>query len=146
MSCGVCSVPGCTQYGLFFKRLDRHLKRVHPYTTKDQLKEFPMPNPKERNIKPKSSKDRHIRKQCRVPDCRYFNIVVSRLSDHLRRKHAITIKEHDLLYNTNGNKNNRGEAITEEKKATSISLKDLYDTLPGACPYWELFEDQKKTL
>ena len=82
----------------------------------------------------KSSKDRHIRKQSRVPDCRYFNVVVSRLSDHLR-KHAITIQEHDMLYNTNGNKNNRGEAITEEKKATSISLKDLYDTLPGACLY-----------
>ena len=145
MSCGVCSVAGCSQYGLFFKRLDRHLKRVHPKITKDQLKDFPAPNAEERNIKQKSSKDQHIRKPCRVPDCRYFNVVVSRLSDHLQRKHAISIQEHELLYNTNDNRNNRCEAVIQNKKAMSISLRDLADTPPGACFYSE-FENEKDNL
>ena len=47
---------------IIFKRLDRHLKRVHPKITKDQLKDFPAPNAEERNIKQQSSKDRHMRK------------------------------------------------------------------------------------
>ena len=134
MSGGVCSVSGCTQYGLFFKRLNRHLKRVHPKISKEQIKVLPIPNSKERNIKQKSSKDRHLRKPCRVPDCRYFNVAVSRLSDHLRRRHGITVQEHQSLYNTHAN--DRCDAI-QNNKATSISFKDLVDTLPGACFYWE---------
>ena len=94
---GVCRVSDCTQHGLFFKRLDRHLKRVHPGITMEYLKTFPSPNPKERNIRQKSSGDRHLRRPCLVPGCRYYNIPVSRLSDHLRRRHTLTIQEHESL-------------------------------------------------
>ena len=76
MTGGVCSVTGCSQHGLFFKRLGG-IERI-------------------------SSKDRHARRPCLVPGCRYFNITMSRLSDHLRRRHAITIIEHETLYNTLG--------------------------------------------
>ena len=92
---GVCRVSDCTQHGLFFKRLDRHLKRVHPGITMEYLKTFPSPNPKERNIRQKSSGDRHVRRPCLVLGCRYYNIPVSRLSVHLRRRHTLTIQEHE---------------------------------------------------
>ena len=98
MPSGVCPVTKCTQHGLFFKRLDKHLKRVHPGITMESLRNFPVPNPKDRSIKQKTSTDRHIRRPCLVPGCRYFNVAVSRLSDHLRRQHAMTVNEHEKLY------------------------------------------------
>ena len=134
MSSGVCAVTGCTQHGLFFQRLDRHLKRVHPEITREQLKNFPKPDPKNRSIKEKSSKDRHIRRPCLVPGCRYFNVAVSRLSDHLRRQHEMTIEEHKALYNS---RDVSGFDPVEEQATKPITLRDFVSTLPGACFYWE---------
>jgi hypothetical protein len=133
MSSGVCTVTGCTQHGLFFKRLDRHLKRVHPGITSEQLKNFPKPDPEDRSIKQKSSKDRHIRRPYLVPGCRYFNVAVSRLSDHLRRQHAMTIDEHKALYNSRDASSDPVEA----KAIKPITITDFLSTLPGACLDWE---------
>lgn len=133
MSSGVCPVTKCTQHGLFFKRLDKHLKRVHSGITMENLRNFPVPNPQDRSIKQKSSTDRHIRRPCLVPGCRYFNVAVSRLSDHLRRQHAMTVHEHETLYNTR----DASSDLIEGKTVKLTTLKDFVSTLPGACFYWE---------
>ena len=132
---GICRVSGCTQNGLFFKRLDKHLKRVHPGITMEKHKTFPAPNPTERNIRKKSSADRHVRRPCRVPGCRYYNVLVSRLSDHLRRRHAPTFQEHESLYSSSEFSSENWNPV--QKADLKSSLRDLVATLPGACYYWE---------
>lgn len=135
---GVCRVTGCTQLGLYFKRLDRHLKRVHPGITMEHLKSFPSPNPKERNIRQKSSGDRHVRRLCLVPGCRYYNIPVSRLSDHLRRRHTLTIQEHESLYTQRESSSAcSNHENVENEKLKSTTLRNFVHTLPGACLLWE---------
>jgi hypothetical protein len=128
---GVCRVKGCTQHGLYFKRLDRHLKRVHPCITMAQHEKYQTPNAMERNCK-KSSADRHLRRPCLVPDCRYYKIPVSRLSVHLRRRHQLTIKEHESLYG-------RGSSTNEncDNSINSTLFRYVVYTLPGACHFWE---------
>jgi hypothetical protein len=139
MTGGVCRVPSCSQHGLFFKRLDRHLKRVHFGINKEEHGKLPSPDSQKRNIKPKSSSDRHIRRACRVPSCRYFNVLVSRLSDHLQRRHGLTVEEHNLLYNIwqdtceqERAKDNPPRYLTENHNKNM----DLMNTLPGACCPW----------
>ena len=91
---GVCTSLDSLSMDYQFKR---HLKRVHPGITREQLKNFPKPDPKDRSIEQKPSKDRHIRRPSLVPGCRYFNVAVSRLSDHFRKQHAMAIDEHKVF-------------------------------------------------
>ena len=67
------------------------------------------------------------------PRLRYFNVAVSRLSDHLRRQHAMTIDEHKALYNSH----NVSSDPVEAKAIKPITLRDFLSTLPGACFDWE---------
>ena len=127
---GVCRVKGCTQHGLFFKRLDRHLKRVHPCITMAQHQKYETPNAMERLCK-KSSADRHVKKPCLVPDCRYYKILVSRLSDHLRRRHQLTIQEHESLYGSLGSQSKNENCA--DNSVNSTLFRYIVHTLPGAC-------------
>ena len=134
MSSGICRVSDCTQHGLFFKRLDRHLKRVHPEISREENYRLPTPNSQQRNIKQKSSKDRHIRRPCLVPGCWYYNVIMSRLSDHLWRRHGLTLVTHDWLYHSREDCTKMHDHI--EQKSTGKTLPgDLTSTLPGACCY-----------
>lgn len=135
---GTCLVRPCTQHGLFFKRLDRHLKRVHPGITMKELQTYPPANVKERSIRQMSPADRHIRRPCRVPGCRYYNIPVSRLSDHLRRRHALSIKEHEGIHGEETS-NNANCDETEPPSIPPVPV-DIVHTLPGACHFREYEE------
>lgn len=127
-SCGVCRVTGCTQHGLLFKRLDKHLKRVHPGITVEMNMLLPEANVKERNIRQKSFTDRHIRRPCRVPSCRYYNVPMARLSDHLQRKHQLSLEKHAQRY---------PQTTSSKDTSRTVHLEDFAYTLPGACCDWE---------
>lgn len=82
---GYCRFPACRQSGLYFKRLDKHLKRCHPGMTKEDNLNNPSQNPMDRRLV--ATTDRH-RQPCTVLGCRYYNVPISRLDRHARKIHG----------------------------------------------------------
>lgn len=72
-----------------------------------------------------------------LPGCRYFNIAMSRLSDHLRRRHGITLDEHEALYNSCKASAETLDHIQRKNTKHRSVFEDFIDTLPGACRFWE---------
>ena len=82
---GYCRFPACRQSGLYFKILDKHLKRCHPGMTKEDNLNNPSQNPMDRRLV--ATTDRH-RQPCTVFGCRYYNVPISRLDRHARKIHG----------------------------------------------------------
>ena len=81
---GHCRFRDCKQAGLFFKRLDKHLKRCHPgKTMKDNLN-CPVQNPLQCSLV--QSTDRRCQ-PCTVLGCRYYGVPISRLDRHRKKVH-----------------------------------------------------------
>ena len=87
---GRCRIPGCKQSGLYFKRLDKHLKRCHPGKSRQDNFVLPVKKPEDRNLV--KNTDREQRK-CEVIGCCYYGVAVSRLDRHMRKVHRTTTKE-----------------------------------------------------
>ena len=82
---GHCRFPDCKQAGLYFKRLDRHLKRCHPGKTREDNFNFPLKNPVSRCLVKNTDRQR---KPCLVPGCRYYGVPISRLERHVKKVHG----------------------------------------------------------
>ena len=85
---GYCRFSACKQAGLYFKRLDKHLKRCHPGKTKKDNLERPLQNPVNRSLV------KHVdrqRKPCRVVGCRFYGIPISRLDRHMKKIHGTNL-------------------------------------------------------
>ena len=87
---GRCRIPGCKQAGLYFKRLDKHLKRCHPGTSRQDNFVLPVKRPEDRNLVKNTDRQR---RKCEVIGCRYYGVAVSRLDRHMRKVHRTTTKE-----------------------------------------------------
>ena len=82
---GYCRFPACRQSGLYFKRLDKHLKRCHPVKTKEDNLKNPFQNPADRRLV--ATTDRHHQPYT-VFGCHCYNVPISRLDRHLRKIHG----------------------------------------------------------
>ena len=80
-----CRFPACRQSGLYFKRLDKHLKQCHPGKTNEDSFKTPFQNPMDRRLV--VTTDRH-RQPCTVFGCRCYNVPISRLDRHARKIHG----------------------------------------------------------
>ena len=89
---GHCRFPACKQSGLYFKRLDKHLKRCHPGKTKEDNLDSPFQNPVDRLLV--TTIDRR-RQPCTVPGCRYYGVPISRLDRHVKKIHETKPKSED---------------------------------------------------
>lgn len=101
---GYCRVPGCRQYGLHFKRLDRHLKHIHRMSIADNEKLCPEA---EADLRTFSENNDRPRQPCKIESCRYYNKVLSRLDKHIVKKHKMTMSQY---YGYVSSKNNNGTA------------------------------------
>ena len=86
---GCCRIPGCKQAGLYFKRLDKHLKRCHPGKSRQDNFAYPVKRPEDRNLTKNTDRER---RQCEVFGCRYYGVAVSRHDRHMRKVHGATTK------------------------------------------------------
>lgn len=84
---GHCRFPDCKQSGLFFKRLDRHLKRCHPRKTREDNFNCPAQDPVTRSVVKNTDRPR---KPCTVLGCRFYEVPISRLERHLKKVHGVT--------------------------------------------------------
>ena len=82
---GYCRFSGCNQAGLYFKRLDKHLKRCPPGKTKEDNFNCPPQNPESRSLLKNTDRQR---KPCLVPGCRYYGVTISRLERHMKKVHG----------------------------------------------------------
>ena len=82
---GHCHFPDCKQAGLYFKRLDKHLKRCHPGKTMEDNFNCPLPNPVSRTLVKNTDRQR---KPCTVPGCRYYGVPIARLERHSKKVHG----------------------------------------------------------
>jgi len=81
---GHCQFSDCKQAGLYFKRLDKHLKCCHPgKTMKDNLNR-PIQIPLQRSLA--QSTDRR-RQPCTVLGCHYYGVPILRLDRHRKKVH-----------------------------------------------------------
>lgn len=81
---GHCRIPGCKQLGLYFKRLDQHLRRVHPGISRETNHSFTLPNAKDRVLAVVADRSR---KECTVKGCRFYQVPVARLDRHMKKVH-----------------------------------------------------------
>lgn len=80
---GQCRVPGCKELGLYFVRLDKHLKRCHAGKTRQENFHYPIPRHQGRVL---TGKDReHC--PCSVRGCQYYGVLMSRLERHMKKAH-----------------------------------------------------------
>ena len=87
---GHCRFRDCKQAGLYFKRLDKHLKRCHPgKSMKDNLN-CPVQNPLQRSLV--QSMDRR-RQPCTVLGCRYYGVPILRLDRHRKKVHETSDRQ-----------------------------------------------------
>ena len=87
---GHCRVPGCKQLGLYFKRLDQHLRRVHPGISRKMNFSFTVPFVKDRALA--AVTDRSC-KECTVTGCRFYQVPMARLERHIKKAHPDLRKE-----------------------------------------------------
>lgn len=80
-----CHFPDFKQAGLYFKRLDKYLKRCHPGKTSQDNLNCPLQNPVSRSLVKNTDRQR---KPCAVPGCRYYQIPISRLDRHAKEVHG----------------------------------------------------------
>ena len=82
---GYCRFPYCKQAGLYFKRLDKHLKRCHAGKTKEDNFNRPPQNPVSRSSVKNTDRQR---KPYLVPGCSYYGVPISRLERHVKKVHC----------------------------------------------------------
>ena len=70
---GRCRIPGCKQAGLYFKRLDKHLKRCHPGKSRQDNCVLTVKRPADRNLVINTDPER---RKCEVIGCRYYGVAV----------------------------------------------------------------------
>ena len=88
---GHCRVPDCKQLGLFFKRLDRHLVRVHPGLTRKRHDQLPLQNASDR-VQNLSVLGDRPRRPCQIVGCRYYGVPINRLDLHMRKVHHLSVR------------------------------------------------------
>ena len=89
-ACGRClSISRCKQTGLYFKRLDKHLKRSHPGKTRKDNFSCPSPTHKNRCLVKNSDQKR---KACQVVGCRFYGVLMTRLDRHMKKTHPEEMK------------------------------------------------------
>ena len=81
---GYCRFSACKQSGLYFKRLDKHLKRCHPGKSKKDNMNCPSQNPVDRPLVKTIDRPRQ---PCTVHGCRYYGVPISRLDRHVKKIH-----------------------------------------------------------
>ena len=89
---GCCRIPGCKQAGLYFKRLDKHLKRCHPGKSRQDNFVLLAKRPADRDLVKNTDRERL---KCEVIGCRYYGVAVSRLDRHKRKVHRTTTEERE---------------------------------------------------
>ena len=85
-----CQIPGCKQAGLYFNRLDKHLKRCHPGKSRQDNFVLPVNRPADHNLVKNTD---WKRRKCEVIGCHYYDIAVSWLDRHVKKVHRTTTKE-----------------------------------------------------
>lgn len=65
--------PGYKQAGLYFKRLNKHLKRCHPGKSRQDNFVLPVKRPADPNLVKNTDPER---RKCEVIGCRYYGVAV----------------------------------------------------------------------
>ena len=113
---GYCRVSGCKQAGLYFKSLDKHLKRCHPGKTKKDNLKRPLQNPVNRSLV------KHVHrlgKPCGVVGCHFYGIPISRLDRH--EEDSWHSKENQCLFSE--------EEQQEQEDSFSAEIARIIDSL-----------------
>lgn len=116
---GHCRVPGCKQLGLYFKRLDQHLRRVHPGISRKMNFSFTVPFVKDRALAAVTDRSR---KECTMTGCCFYQAPMARLERHINKAHPDLRKEAEKTLSETANCSFSGEE-NDDNELSSLILK-----------------------